>query len=282
VILDRPNDAFCLKMTIEKPVSKPVNRLFVLGLVVPCLLISIPAVLAYRAQQQQTDSFHWVAHTIEVQHQLQRLLTLTLDAESNQRVLLLTSREGYLLAYERAVDAIPLQVDALRRLTADNPVQQENLRQLDPLIAAKVAFMAQTVTDYHQSGRESVLKLVNTDQGKVAMEAIRARLALMDQEESRLLIKREQHLGSRAHLSTLFLFSLVVLNLLFMTVILLLFQRYSKMRNLVTICAWSRTVEYQGEWLSFEQYLHRRFHLDTSHGISPTEAEKVFGKLQHK
>ena len=52
-----------------------------------------------------------------------------------------------------------------------------------------------------------------------------------------------------------------------------------RVSDLVTICAWSRTVEYQGEWISFEQYLLRRFNLNTSHGISPEEAKKAFGEL---
>ena len=50
--------------------------------------------------------------------------------------------------------------------------------------------------------------------------------------------------------------------------------------GLVTVCAWSRTVEYKGEWLSFEEYLKRRFDLDTSHGISPAEAQKALGALK--
>ena len=53
-----------------------------------------------------------------------------------------------------------------------------------------------------------------------------------------------------------------------------------RVNTLVTICAWSRTVEYQGEWISFEQYLLRRFNINTSHGISPAEAEKVFNHLE--
>ena len=52
-----------------------------------------------------------------------------------------------------------------------------------------------------------------------------------------------------------------------------------RVTGLVTMCAWSRTVEYQGEWISFEEYLKRRFNLDTSHGISPAEAQKAFGDL---
>lgn len=42
----------------------------------------------------------------------------------------------------------------------------------------------------------------------------------------------------------------------------------------VTLCAWTRTVRYEGEWISVEAYLERRFGLLTSHGISP-EAEEL-------
>lgn len=52
-----------------------------------------------------------------------------------------------------------------------------------------------------------------------------------------------------------------------------------RVNDLVTMCAWSRTVEYQGEWISFEEYLLRRFNINTSHGISPEEAKKAFGEL---
>ncbi|HXG70207.1 MAG TPA: GAF domain-containing protein [Gemmatimonadaceae bacterium] len=47
------------------------------------------------------------------------------------------------------------------------------------------------------------------------------------------------------------------------------------MENLVTMCAWSNTVKYEGEWITFERYLERRFGLITTHGISPKELEKL-------
>jgi hypothetical protein len=46
-------------------------------------------------------------------------------------------------------------------------------------------------------------------------------------------------------------------------------------KTLVTMCAGSRTIEYQGEWISFEQYLKRRFNIETSHGISDVELRKI-------
>lgn len=56
----------------------------------------------------------------------------------------------------------------------------------------------------------------------------------------------------------------------------------ARVESLVTICAWSRTVKYEGEWISFEQYLLRRFKINTSHGISPDEAKKIFSELENQ
>ncbi len=36
----------------------------------------------------------------------------------------------------------------------------------------------------------------------------------------------------------------------------------------------AHAVEYQGEWISFEEYLKRRFNIGTTHGMSPAEARK--------
>lgn len=40
--------------------------------------------------------------------------------------------------------------------------------------------------------------------------------------------------------------------------------------ELITICAWTRTVRFESEWLSVEAYLARRYGVRTSHGISPS------------
>jgi hypothetical protein len=52
-----------------------------------------------------------------------------------------------------------------------------------------------------------------------------------------------------------------------------------RVSGLVTMCAWSRTIEYKGEWISFEEYLKRRFNIDVTHGISPVEAEKAHRRI---
>lgn len=43
----------------------------------------------------------------------------------------------------------------------------------------------------------------------------------------------------------------------------------------VTVCAWSNTVKYDGEWMPFVMYLRRRFGLLTTHGMSPKALEQL-------
>lgn len=44
--------------------------------------------------------------------------------------------------------------------------------------------------------------------------------------------------------------------------------------NIVTMCAWSKTIRHEGEWVPIETYLKSRFGLNTSHSISPKELVK--------
>jgi hypothetical protein len=59
-------------------------------------------------------------------------------------------------------------------------------------------------------------------------------------------------------------------------------QLEEKVSGLVTMCAWSHTIEYQGEWVSFEDYLKRRFNIETSHGMSPGEVRKLLEILKEE
>jgi len=46
-------------------------------------------------------------------------------------------------------------------------------------------------------------------------------------------------------------------------------------RNLVTLCAWTRSVEYEGEWISFEEYLRRKFDINSTFGMSPDALSQI-------
>lgn len=75
-----------------------------------------------------------------------------------------------------------------------------------------------------------------------------------------------------------------VLVLLFLTFFVVRTAQQTKelqqrVNGLVTMCAWSQTIKYQGEWISFDVYLEREFGINTTHGISPTEEQKFREKM---
>lgn len=45
-------------------------------------------------------------------------------------------------------------------------------------------------------------------------------------------------------------------------------ERVHRLERLVRMCAWTKRLELDGEWLSIEDFLRRRFGLDVTHGIS--------------
>ena len=42
----------------------------------------------------------------------------------------------------------------------------------------------------------------------------------------------------------------------------------------MTMCAWSKRVQYGDQWIPLEEYMKKRFGLRISHGISQEEYEK--------
>ena len=265
---------------IPTPITGPTRTLLVVAILIPSLVIGIPAVFAYRAERQLADSFKWVTHTLAVQSAIQHLLGSIVDAETGQRGYLLTGRDSYLEPYESARASIPGQISALHALTAESPTQQERLKKLDPLVADKLAIVAEKIALQRRGEHDAALAILNSDRGKDAMDAIRTVLGQMETEEQQILFARQEHLSHRARMKTSLLSALVALNALFAATGLVLLYWLLQMRGIITTGAWSQIIEYRGEWLSFEQYLERRFNISTTHGLSPAEADKIFGALK--
>jgi len=62
--------------------------------------------------------------------------------------------------------------------------------------------------------------------------------------------------------------------------VLWLLWQHERARRLVIMCAWTRTIQHDGEWLTFEEYLRRRFGLETTHGIRPDQADRILADDQ--
>jgi CHASE3 domain sensor protein len=259
-----------------KSLSQQLNtrHLIILGISIPALLLVLVDWLQWQSVREYRDARDWVTHTRVVMLNLESFLTCMNDAETGQRGYLLTHKESYLEPYNNALSCNRDELQTLRQLTSDDPIQQKNLDRLEPLVNAKFAELAQTVALEKSMDHTGALKIVMSDFGKNTMDQIRAILRDMDDMQSGLLQQREeayqQTAGRNAEMSGV----VIAIGFGFIIAIFFLLRRLERMHEMIKICAWSKLIEYEGEWLTIEDYLTRRFHAQITHGMSDVEAKK--------
>lgn len=169
-----------------------IGSRILVGYALALVVVGAVGIVAYRANMELVDSADWVAHTHQVKEALANTLSSLKDAETGQRGFLLTTEERYLEPYNQALQTIPGEIQQLRQLTSDNPSQQARITTLQPLVANKLAELAETIGLRRQGKQQAALEVVLTNRGKNVMDDIRRVIADMNQEEVGLLEERAQ------------------------------------------------------------------------------------------
>jgi signal transduction histidine kinase/DNA-binding response OmpR family regulator/CHASE3 domain sensor protein len=161
-----------------------------LGLAAATLFFVATGAVAYLNFQTLKQDSALVVRSGETLTALEDVLSTVKDAETGQRGYLLTDNESYLRPYTIAVEQIGRRLDGLRRLTTDNPTQQDRLGSVKQHTDAKLAELKQTIDLRQSQGKAAALAVVQTDRGKDKMDAIRTDISAMEQEEIDLRAKR--------------------------------------------------------------------------------------------
>ncbi len=156
------------------------------GLFAAILFFLASGIIAYRNVTVLRDDMHMIVHSHQVIVALDALESSLQDAETGQRGYLLTGKEKYLDPYRAAIGDVDTRFRSIGSLTRDNPGQQMRLIPLRRHIDAKLAELKQTIDVRRSAGPADALTIVNSDRGKVEMDAVRAQLAVMQQAEVRL------------------------------------------------------------------------------------------------
>lgn len=164
-----------------------------LGFAVAILTILVIGISGHRANASLIESDHWVSHTAEVKRNLTQILSAMKDAETAQRGFLLTGDERFLEPYRGALGEVERSQAAARRLTSDNNLQQQRLNALAPVLASRLAHLAEVIEQRKRSGLENISKSDVLLIGKQQMDEVRQKLAELDDTESELLLARRQH-----------------------------------------------------------------------------------------
>ena len=262
-----------------KPSPRASKILFFTGMCISLLALIVMSWLVHQTSEQFRDSFFQVGHTYKVLNLVQQTQFHLQDAETERRGYLLTGGDDYLNSYGRAMTVVRNDIDQLKSLVQVRAGQQTNILALQSLITERLGINPDTIAG-SKGNVHDVLAVTLTDEGKNTMEKIGRVLFQMGQEEEYSLNIHQQRAEAdsiSSQVTSVVLIGAVAMVLMFIIIILL---RLEKLQQVVTICAWTGQVKYEGEWVRLDEYLQRRFGLSVSHGLSQEAAEKMIAEIK--
>lgn len=201
--------------------SNYLRVIFIIAIFILLFLSSI----AYKHNRGLNESSKLLMHTYEINIQLERLMSAIKDAETGQRGYMITRNSRFLTPYLFSRDKVNTSFITLKKLTADNPKQKQNLEKLFKLIIQRyVSF--ENCLKYSDPKTYDKRKLDNhMFGGRILMENIRFQVDEMNDIEKTFLDKSLKKYDEEISLGPIFSISLFLAALSF---ILLAYRQISK------------------------------------------------------
>jgi len=164
-----------------------------------CLVVV--AIVSWLSTVRLNETRIWVDHTREVIGSLDSLLAEASDIQNGYRGFAITGDETYLEPYSQAVKAAAEDASHLRKLTADNPAQQQRLSQLALQLDAQLQYSREIIEARRNLGFDTARNLVLTGKGKQLHDQLHSRISEMKEVETTLLRTRERDAGKNSVLT---------------------------------------------------------------------------------
>ena len=206
------------------------------------------------------------------------LLIAMIDNETGQRGFILSQKPEFFEPYERSLAVIP-QIRQSLALQIIDPKARVEFAALNHAIDARLRFAANTVDCQKNGKHDESVEFVASGEGRILMDQVRAAKSALDGSFDRFITAQEANYLKVVTRSERISWLVVIVDFIFGGALIVLLLRFRRNEQLLRVCAWSKTVEYQGEWITFEAYLSRRFGIDSTHGISPAEEKKLTAEL---
>ena len=169
------------------------------------VLIGLLVGSAYIGFETVEDATNSNVHTYEVISATQLALEQLINIETGMRGFVIAAKDNFLEPLVAGEKRFSEKLDLLKRLTADNPAQQQRLATLgdmqkrwlaedvDPIIALRKRLTANNLPDDELDAR------ISSGADKAKMDSMRATLAEITATETTLLAQRSQHMIDAKH-----------------------------------------------------------------------------------
>jgi CHASE3 domain sensor protein len=252
---------------------------FWLGLALPSFALLATVWVTDVTNGQFNAAFASVTQTYNILTILEQTQAQIADAETGQRGWLLTRRQDYFSLYDTAMAAINNDIQKLQILARGNPVEEANLAELQGLVTKRLGPNSEIVAAA-KTNSAGTMAVFLTDAGRDTMNQIRSVLFRMREQQTGLLVTRQQTAESRFLFDQTASLVLVGVTAIALIAVVVIQLRLEHLRQIVTVCAWTGQVKFEGEWIRMEDYLQRRFGVSVSHGLSKEAAAKMIREIR--
>jgi CHASE3 domain sensor protein len=261
------------------PTQRIRKTAFWLGLALPSFALLATVWVTHVTNGQFNAAFASVTQTYNILNILERTQSQIADAETGQRGYLLTSRSDYFSLYDTAMASINNNIQKLQILFRGDSVEEANLAELQSLVTKRLSPNSAIVA-FAKTNSVGTVAVVLTDAGRDTMNQIRSALFRMREQQTDLLVARQQNAESRFLFDQTVSLILVGITAIALIAIIAVVLRLEHMRQIVTVCAWTGQVKFEGEWIRMDDYLQRRFGVSISHGLSKEAAAKMIQEIR--
>jgi CHASE3 domain sensor protein len=142
------------------------------------------AVYSWRINQQLANDYAAVTHAYAVAGRVEALMNRVTDGETGERGYLITGREDYLEPYNTFTSTIDGMYADLVALTANDPVQRQQVARLQPLLLARKNELQSIIDVRRASGLDVARTSASFDHGKFLHDQIRAVVGQLNANET--------------------------------------------------------------------------------------------------
>ena len=152
--------------------------------------------VAYANFTSLSTAARWDRHTLQVLLEANRIETALLQIQTSTRGFMLTGEESLTTTIAAEEQAVQRHLAAARRLTADNPAQQQRLQQLAPLMNTWITRVIHPLLDKRRALNrqvgvsQQVATSADVIGGAQALAEARSIIGALSAEENRLLALR--------------------------------------------------------------------------------------------
>ncbi len=166
------------------------------GYIFAFLFLMISYFIMFFIIQKLKKGTNIIEHTYNVVNKLEELKGEMLDVETGARGYVITKDARFLNPYNSGKKNIPLLLEQLKKLTADNKEQQNSLSAIDHWVKIKMDYMAAGITAFQTNGfKISENVSIAREPSRQAMDSVRMYIAKMKTTEESLMYQRKTNLA---------------------------------------------------------------------------------------